>query len=774
MPIVLWFSDITKDDVKDAGGKGANLGEMARAGLPVPEGFVVTSGAYFSFLGKTGARDVIENTLRGLDINDNKRLNEASWRVKEAILGAKIPSELASAIVTAYERLSENKEIYVAVRSSATAEDLPTASFAGQQVTFLNVSGAEHVVNTVQAVWASLFEPRAIFYRQSRDFNHLKIGIAVPVQKMVQSEKSGVMFTLDTITNDRGKIEIEAGLGLGEAVVSGSINPDYYVIDKETLQIIETKIAKQTWKIAMANGKNRHLDVPPAEGETQKLTEHEIIELAQLGRQVEAHYGFPQDIEWAIEGPKIYLVQTRPVTTLQPKPKPEERETKHEGKVLLEGIAASYGVASGPVKIIASAEEIDRVLEGDILVTAMTSPDYVPAMRRAAGIVTNTGGRTAHAAIVSRELGIPCVVGTGSATKDLENEQMVTVDGAKGLVLSGEMKVPAAESTAQKMTPPVPAEIMPVTATNIYVNLGEPELAEKIAAEPVDGVGLLRAEFMIAGIGEHPRAMVEDGRSDEFVNELTAGLKRFAQAFFPRPVAYRATDFKTNEYRNLKGGERYEPVEDNPMIGYRGASRYVKEPDLFRLELAAIRTVRNHWSLKNLHLMIPFVRTLDELQKIQEILNSEGPRRTPDFKLLMMVEVPSNIFLIDEFCQSGIDGISIGSNDLTQLTLGVDRDSEILAGEFDERNPAVVKAIKMAIEKCEEYGLTSSICGQAPSVYPEMAEMLVDFGITSISVNPDVIRSVRKIVASAEQKILLRRLERVEKLEEKMQPPEVA
>ncbi|MCL5290906.1 MAG: phosphoenolpyruvate synthase [Actinobacteria bacterium] len=776
MNTILWFSEITKDNVREAGGKGANLGEMANAGFPVPPGFVVSSSDYFSFLGKTGIREKIASILKNLDVEDNKALNEASWRIKETILTAKMPTEIAGAIVTAYERLARGKKIYVAVRSSATAEDLPAASFAGQQVTFLNVTGAEHVVNTVQAVWSSLFEARAIFYRATHGFDHFKVGIAVPIQIMVQSEKSGVMFTLDTVTNDEAKIEIEAGLGLGETVVSGAITPDRYLVDKKTLDMIDVKVAKQTWKIAMVDEKNRHVDVPPVEGEARKLSEREIKELAELGRQVEEHYRFPQDIEWAIAGGKIYLVQTRPVTTLKKAVREEKPAAPApEGKVLLEGVAASFGVASGPVRVILSADEIDKVKQGDVLVTTMTSPDYVPAMRRAAAIVTDTGGRTAHAAIVSRELGIPCAVGTGSATKTLSDGQLITVDGSKGLVMSGEVKVPAAEAIERKMAPPAPAEVVPVTATKIYVNLGEPELAEEVAARPVDGVGLLRAEFMIAGIGEHPRAMMEDGRSDEFVDKLAAGLKTFAQAFFPRPVVYRATDFKTNEYRNLKGGDKYEPVEGNPMIGYRGASRYVKEPDLFRLELAALKKVRKEWGLKNLHLMIPFVRTLDELSRIGQILDLEALRPTPDFKLWMMVEVPSNVFLIDEFCRSGIDGVSIGSNDLTQLILGIDRDSELLAAEFDERNPAVVMAIKTVIEKAEEHGVTSSLCGQAPSVYPEIAEMLVEFGITSISVNPDVIESVRKIVAAAEQKILLRRLERIEKLEKQLRkPPEVA
>lgn len=777
MKTIYWFSEITKDNVREAGGKGANLGEMIRAGLPVPNGFVVSSEAYFAFLGRAGIRDKIASILEGLDVNDNKALNEASWKVKEAILTAKMPGEIARAIVSAYEQLSEGKTVYVAVRSSATAEDLVAASFAGQQITYLNIAGSEQVVDAVQGVWASLFEPRAIFYRATHGFDHLEVGIAVPVQKMIQSEKSGVMFTVDTVTNDPTKIEIEAGLGLGEAVVSGSIIPDRYLVDKETLEIIEKNIAKQTWKITMVEGRNRRVDVPPSEGEAQKLTDGEIRKLAELGKKVEDHYRFPQDVEWAIEAGKIYLVQTRPVTTI--KPEAEEKPPRAvAGEVVLEGTPASFGKASGPVKVVLSPAEIDKVQKGDVLVTTMTSPDYVPAMRKAAAIVTDAGGRTSHAAIVSRELGIPCVVGTDSATKTLEEGEVVTVDGSRGTVTLGEEKAleraPTVFAIERAAAPPPSAEVPPVTATKIYVNLGEPELAEEVAAKPVDGVGLLRAEFMIAEIGEHPRAMVAGGRGKEFVDKLAAGLKIFAQAFFPKPVVYRATDFKTNEYRNLKGGEKFEPAESNPMIGYRGAARYVREPDLFRLELAALKKVRNDLGLKNLHLMIPFVRTLDEMRSIRAILDYEGLRRSPDFWLWMMVEVPSNILLIDEFCRSGIDGISIGSNDLTQLVLGIDRDSELLAPSFDERNPAVLRAIRTAIEKAEEHGITSSLCGQAPSSYPEFAELLVEFGITSISVNPDVIETARKIVASAEQKILLRRLERIQKLEQRRWKPHAA
>jgi len=782
MKSILWFEELSKKDIPKVGGKGANLGELMKAGLPVPPGFCVTVEAYYEFLEENNLPEKIKKILSGLDISDTEKLNEVSKKIKDLILKSKMPKEIAQDIKKAYQKLSEGKDIYVACRSSATAEDLPDASFAGQQATFLNVSGAENVIKAVQGCWASLFEPRAIFYREEKGFDHFKVGISVPVQKMVDSEKSGVMFTIDPVTNDQTKITIEAGYGLGEVVVLGAITPDRYWVDKETLKILDKEINKQEWMLvrgqkgkgekikiqeAGEEGINVKVDVPPDKQEEQKLTDEEIIKLAELGKKIEKHYDFPQDTEWAISKGEIYMLQARPVTTLA-----ITKSQKKDGKVLkkeiiLRGAPASFGQASGPVKIIPSAMDIDKIKEGDVLVTKMTTPDFVPAMKKAAAIITDTGGRTCHAAIVSRELGIPCVVGTGEATKKLKDNQIVTVDGGKGLVYEGAVIEEKPKEEPQKLVCP-PTESIPVTATKIYVNLAEPEQAEEIAQKPVDGVGLLRAEFMIAEMGEHPRKMLEEKRENEFVEKLAEGLLTFATAFHPRPVVYRATDFKTNEYRNLSGGDRYEPREENPMIGYRGCFRYIKEPDLFKLELQAIKKVREEQGFKNLHLMIPFVRTLEELAKVKRILKEEGLERSADFKLWIMVEVPSTVILIDDFCQMGIDGVSIGSNDLTQLTLGVDRDNAILAEEFDERNEAVLESIKKVIRVCRDHKVTVSICGQAPSVYPEICEFLVEQGVTSISVNPDVIEQTRKLVASVEQKILFKKLEEIEKIEEEV------
>lgn len=776
MKNIIWFREVDKDDTALVGGKGANLGELTRAGLPVPPGFIVTSVAYFEFLKKTGLDKKIKSILRGLDVENSKKLNEAAVLIQKEILSKPMPTMLSKDIAASYQKLYTSFEnaMFVAVRSSATAEDLPQASFAGQQKTFLNVSGAEEVIKAVRKSWASLFEARAIYYREVNHFDHLKVGIAVPIQKMIQSEKSGIMFTLDPLNSDREKIVIEAGWGLGEAIVSGAIIPDRYLVNKKDLKIESKDIGEQAWKIVKEGKVNKHITCTKAEQKAQKLSDEEILKLAEFGRKIEEHYEFPQDTEWAIEKNKIYFVQSRPVTTIKSHPDtavaeegspanagladklpdslPSSRNDKQE--VLLKGVAASIGMASGQVVIIHSPDEIGKIGKGDVLVTEQTSPDYVPAMKKAVAIVTETGGQTSHAAIVSRELGIPCVVGTGTATHILKTGQMISVDGAKGLVYKG--KVARSEAPTTHNDTGGFSEEVPITATKVYVNLGEPSVAEKVAQLPSDGVGLMRAEFMIAEIGEHPRALVKAGKQEIYVNKLVEGLTKTCQAFSPRPVVYRATDFKTNEYRNLKGGEKIEPQENNPMIGYRGAMRYIKEPDLFKLELQAIKKVRSLH--ENLWLMIPFVRTLDEFEKVKTLVEESGLERGPDFKLWMMVEVPSNVILISEFCQAGIDGVSIGSNDLTQLTLGIDRDNENIAEEFDERDEAVKISISHVIKVCRKYHKTVSICGQAATTYPEIAELMVKEGATSVSVSPDSVVATRKLIASVEKKILLSRV----------------
>lgn len=791
---IFWFKEVGKDDGKYVGGKGANLGELTTGGFPVPNGFIVTAQAYFDFLEKTGLKPKISEILEGLNVEDSKDLQSRAVKVQELIKKADFPENLAKEITENYHKLAKEtktdlKDLYVAIRSSATAEDLADASFAGQQATYLNVLGDIPVLHAVLKCWASLFEARAIYYREDKGFDQLEVGIAVPVQKMVNSEKAGVMFTIDPTNNDMDHISIEAAYGLGEVVVLGAVTPDRYLIDKHTKEITDKEIHKQTWMLTREGGDadtddttdiaKSGVPVPEEKQDVQKLTDDEIGQLTDLALKIEEHYGKPQDTEWATEGGKVYMVQSRPITTLgdpAPQEAVAEGAASHEvpapsngqdistAEVILKGSAASVGLNGGPVKIIHAPSEIDKILEGDVLVTEMTTPDFVPAMKRASAIVTDAGGRTCHAAIVSRELGIPCVVGTETATTTLQNYPEVTVDGKTGAVYAGIIKTKAPsngiEGTEQYATGQAPL----VTATKIYVNLGEPELADKIAARDVDGVGLLRAEFIIMeSIGEHPKKMIKEGRQEEYITKLAQGLETFARAFDPRPVIYRATDFKTNEYRGLKGGEEFEPEEGNPMIGYRGCFRYLKDPEEFGLELEAIKRVRENF--KNLHLMIPFVRRTDEFQKVKEMVEASGLNKAqdPDFKLWIMVEVPSAVIEIEKYCQMGIDGVSIGSNDLTQLLLGLDRDSNLVAEEFDERYPAVQDMIKKTVETCRDYGVTCSICGQAPSVYPEVAQKMVEYGATSISVNPDMIEQTRKMVASVEEKLLLKEMSDVQK-----------
>ncbi len=750
---VVWFNDVSKEDISIAGGKGANLGEMTRAGIPVPPGFIVTSQAYFDFLTKTRLSNKIKKLLLGTQVHESSSLNKASAKIKELIIQAQMPEDTAEAIRRCYAELGEG---YVAVRSSATAEDLPDASFAGQQSTFLNVNGTENVVKAVQACWASLFEARAIFYREDQKFDHMTVGIAVPVQRMVQSEKSGVMFTIDPNNGDTNRVIIEAAYGLGEAVVSGAITPDLYVVDKEKRTILERRVNKQDWLLTRNTSSNGHskgnmqMAIPVAKQVEQKLSDTEVLELTEIGVRLEGHYNAPQDVEWAREGNNFYLVQSRPVTAISTQVGLESDEiSKLASRVLLTGTGAGPGIASGPVKIVMDPAELDRVLEGDILVTGMTTPDFVPAMKRAAAIITDLGGRTCHAAIVSREMGIPCVVGTEAAsrraTERLKDGQIVTVAGSTGAIYEGVISIKVRDIKL-KSSKPIK------TKTRVYVNLSIPEAAEEAAKQNVDGVGLLRAEFIITDyIKEHPRYMLEQGRGEEFITKLARGLESFASVFNPRPVVYRATDFKTNEYRGLVGGAKYESHEENPMIGYRGASRYIADREVFKLEIEAIKRVRQKY--KNLWIMIPFVRTPEELAKVKAILEENGLRRSADLKLWMMVEIPSNIILLDEFIDVGLDGISIGSNDLTQLTLGVDRDNGRFNGMFDERNEAVTRSLEKAVKTATKRGITVSICGQAPSDFPEITQKLVRWGTTSVSVNRDVVDQTRQIVADVEKRL---------------------
>jgi pyruvate,water dikinase len=754
---VLWFHEIDKDDVATVGGKGANLGEMTKSGFPVPNGFVVTSAAYVHMIDVNNLQDKIKAVLKGLNVEDADALNRASKQVQKLIVNSPFPKDIEEQVYKAYDKLGDNP--WVAVRSSATAEDLPEASFAGQQETYLNVRGDASVIVHVRKAWASLFEPRAIYYRVQQGFDHFKVALAVPVQKMVQSDVSGIMFSINPVTNDKTRIVIEAVWGLGENIVQGAVTPDHYEVDKTELKLLEHKMVHQDIEMVRSGEGNIQRKVPVSRQDKRKLTDAQAEEVAELGKKLQKHYFFPQDSEWAIENGKLYVVQTRPITTVNAtttKNNEVKAQKPISGKLILTGQPASPGVVTGIVNILKSAKEINKIKRGDILVTDMTTPDFVPAMKRAVAIVTNKGGQTSHAAIVSRELGVPCVVGTKTATTILKQGRVITVDGAAGKVYESLLK--ASSINFNPASPAVHIQEGPIlkTATKVYVNLGEPELAEEIAKRNVDGVGLLRAEFMMAGIGIHPKKLIHEKKSKIFVDKLADGIGKICAAFGERPVVYRASDFKTNEYSHLRGGEQYEPSEPNPMLGYRGAYRYIHDADVFDLELEAIKQVRNKMGYKNLHLMIPFVRNVNELKEVKKIVIASGLSRTATFKLWMMVEIPVNVILLDDFIDVGIDGISVGTNDLTMLMLGTDRDNETVAADYDERNPAVLWALEHIIKTAHKRGITVSVCGQAPSSHPDVAEFLCKNGVTSVSVTPDVIEKTRQVLYDTEKKLVNR------------------
>lgn len=751
--LVLPFSKIHKEDIPFVGGKGANLGEMYNFGIPVPNGFVITAQAYEKVIEHNALQPVIREIIRQTEVTNQKELEKASIKIQRLIQTADIPSELTQEIFESYTTLKAGeRNPLVAVRSSATAEDLPDASFAGQQESFLDIKGESNLIQAIRSAWGSLWEARAIFYRATKGYDHFKVLLAIPVQLMVQSEVSGVLFSVNPVTGNKNQVVVEAVWGLGDYMVQGVVNPDHYIVNKSDLTIHSRQHIPQTiMEIREYPSGVKRVKVPEKKVNAVKLTDEQVIELAKLSIKVHQHYFFPQDSEFAVENGKVFLVQTRPITTLDlgkgSKQISESQVTSL--KQILQGEPASFGIGFGKVVKIRSAKEIDKVKKGDVLVTEMTAPDFVPAMKRASAIVTDKGGQTSHAAIVSRELGIPAVVGTKTGSKLLQNDQVITVNGSTGVVYNG---VPEKSKTTESKE--LKVEEFPKTATKVYVNLGEPDLASIVAQGNADGVGLLRAEFMMAEIGTHPKKMIRDGKSKVFIDKLTESLLKFTYSFGDRPIVYRATDFKSNEYKNLIGGQNYEPTEPNPMLGFRGCYRYIQDEAVFNLELEAIKQVRNKYGYKNLHLMIPFVRTVDELIKVKKIISASGLTRSNTFKLWMMVEIPSNVILLEDFIAAGIDGVSIGSNDLTMLILGTDRDNETVASEFDERNPAVLWALEHVVKTAAKHHITCSLCGQAASLYPDLVDKLVSWGITSVSVSPDAVDNTRRVVAHIENRLL--------------------
>ena len=740
------------------GGKSANLGELLNAGLPVPGGFAITTTAYKELVIETESKNQIHDLLNNLDMDDFDSINSCSAQIRELIEKIPLPEALISEIQSSYRSLGD--DIEVAVRSSATAEDLPSASFAGQMDSFLYIKGIENVLKSVKKCISSVFSSRAISYRHEKNFDHFIVLASVTIQKMLDPESAGVMFTLNPVTGATNEIYIEGSWGVGETIVQGKVDPDSFIVQKPELNISSRNI--NTKKLMTIRGATQgkfsiadrasatEIDVPLDIQNKPSIDDNTVKLLSDYAVKIEKHYNKPMDIEWVLEknSHQIFIVQARP-ETVHSKP-------QNNNEIILKGIGASSGVSFGPVNVILDIKNTTSFINKQVLVTQMTTPDWTPIMKRASAIITQSGGATAHAAIVSRELGIPCIVGAKDATNILKTGQEVTVDGSTGCIYDGKVEI---QNKSETRSSSFESESWPITATQIYMNLGSPDLIDKYKVLPFDGIGLMRLEFLIADkISKHPLKIIEDNESDKFVNELFNGINKVASTIFPRPIVVRFSDFKSNEYRKLEGGEKYEPHEENPMIGWRGISRYISSDyqPAFRLECKAIKKLRDA-GMSNVWVMLPFARTIPEVKETLKIMQEEGLERSDDFKVWLMAETPSLVIQADDFAKL-CDGFSIGSNDLTQLMLGVDRDSELLhrLGYFNERDPAVLKAIKSLIRAAHDNDITISICGQAPSLYPDFAALLVKEGIDSISANPDSVIRTRRSVAGAERKELLR------------------
>ncbi len=772
---VLWFDELRRADVGLVGGKSSSLGELTSSvDVPVPYGYATTASAYRYFMEKTGQNKKIHKMLQELqDVEDSVELHEVCTKIRESICSATMPEDLAEQIGKAYEELAEKvgeENPFVAVRSSATAEDLPDASFAGQQDTYLNVTGRDMVIRKVKECYASTFTDRAVYYRAKKNFDHENVALSAAVQMMADAKAAGVMFTVNLATGADDSIMIEGSWGLGEYIVQGTVTPDNFVVDKDSLTITSRRINEKSIELIRKEGGDvEERKVEPERAKAQVISDEQIAQLADYAKRIEKHYGCYMDMEWAVDHKdRLWILQARPETVWSKKNKEKKSEEETvmttDHNVLVKGLPASPGMAAGKCHVITDPKDIDTFKEGEVLVTTMTSPDWVPAMKKAVAIVTDAGGMTCHASIVSRELGIPCVVGTKSrsveATGVLKTGQDITIDARNGIIYDGivaDLVKKGTPATQAAGTTAVAAEYFPPTGTRVLMNLGDPDLADKYASLPCDGIGLMREEFIwTTFIHEHPLYLIETGRPEKVVDMLAEGISKVCRALAPRPVVLRFSDFKSGEYRNLKGGDKYEPEEPADLLGWRGASRYYdpKYTDAFRLELKAVRKVREEYGLKNLNCMIPFCRTVDEAEKVTAIMREEGLERGPDFKLLLMAEIPANILLADRF-NKFVDGYSIGSNDLTMLILGCDRNNDTVASLFDERNLAIKRAIRHLIKVAHRDGKTVSICGQAPSVYPDFTEFLVKIGIDYVSVNPDMVKSTRLNVARIEQRLML-------------------
>ena len=833
---ISWFNEIKEGQLELVGGKGLNLGLMTNQKFPVPEGFVITTNAYFSFLDQARLRKKVISIADSINVDDTNNLQEKSKEIRELIKKKEVPGEIQAEILKDYLKLGNSKVgwlssselTFVAVRSSASAEDLPEASFAGQQETFLNVKGKEEVINAVKNCWASLFTARAIYYRKKNNFPEDKVGIAVVIQRMVDSDASGVMFT-SSPTGDQNKIIVESVFGLGEAIVSGSVTPDNHVLNKQTLNVENKKISSQEWALKR-KGKNTEKIMLKEEGKQQKITDQQVQALGAIGKKIESYYKRPQDIEFAFEKGKLYIVQSRAITTLKLQEKKNKEETLKEitANKLLNGLAASPGIASGKVRILLAISQSDKLEAGEILVTKMTNPDWVPLMKKSGGIVTNEGGVTCHAAIVSRELGIPCIVGSTNATTVLKNEQEVTVNGFDGNVYEGRIQLEV-EEKLKEFTPltskeasdlkkivkeqaevikkteeeseeetekkieeefikkrieeersrileegkeelkvlvqghtgdsdrkdelALITELLERIAVRVKANVAFPESAKRAAETGADGVGLLRAEHMITASSVHPAHYIRLGQYDELTRVIRVGIENVAKYFPGKPVWYRTFDARTDEFRALKGGE-LEPDEENPMIGWHGIRRDLDKPMLFKSQVLAIKQLHDK-GYTNVGIMLPFITHAEQVRKAKELMreiNFDPKENKVDFGI--MVETPAAVWSIKELLAEGIDFASFGTNDLTQLTLGVDRNNERIQKWFSELHPSILRSIKYVIRKCNKKGVQTSICGQAGS-NPEMVRHLVHFGIKSISANIDAVENIRQVVLEEEKRLIL-------------------
>lgn len=759
MKYTLWLNQIDKEDRDLVGGKSANLGEIKRHGAPVPDGFALTSEAYWDFIKSNKLEEPIKEIIKQIDFKNPDLLNELSYHLKNLIESAKIPEQITTQIKKSHDRLKMNR-VYIAVRSSATVEDMTKASFAGQLESYLNLKDFDEILESIKKCWASLYEPRSLFYLKEQGIDHSKVGVAVMIQVMIESDISGVMFTIDPVTNNKARIIIEAVLGLGNLIVKGEVTPDHYELTKGNFTIISREIGTQNKQLILTKSKNREVPVSAAYKSTQKISDEKIIELAKLGKRLEDIYLFPQDIEWAIEDDKLFILQSRPITSVFTEKTVKTKKPTIDLPVLVEGTPASPGIAQGLARNINSPKDIDKMKKGDIIILPLSNQNYIPALKKASAVVTDKGGETSHAAIVSREVGIPCVVGTGIATKRIRSGSVVTVNGSLGVVYEGSLpytKFHVLESDYGEEEKKKVSNDDLKTATKILVNLVDSSIAAHVSQKNIDGVGLLRAEFIISELGTHPKKLIKDGKENLFINKLVDNLKVTCASFEPRPVVYRSLDFTSNEYLHFKGSEQYEQKETHPLLGYRGAIRNIKDPAIFNLELEAIRIVRGKFNMKNLSLMVPFVRSVGELAALKRAVAAAGIHRSSTFNLIMSVEIPSNVVLIEKYLDVGIDGVAIDLADLTAFMLSIDRSNEKMFGFYRESDNAVLWSLEHVLKACSKRNIYSSVIGQASVLDKKIIETLIHSGVKSISVSPDMIGQTKLLIHNVEKELVIAR-----------------